>query len=88
MKPNPLLERIRSTLAETRLDLGLSQRELARYARVSASTVRRAENGGRVNDALVIHMAGVMTTLDLHRPARFEDEVEALVSRAAEGELR
>jgi transcriptional regulator with XRE-family HTH domain len=38
-----------ATIAELRRDLGWSQNELARRARLNASTVRKAENGEPVS---------------------------------------
>jgi transcriptional regulator with XRE-family HTH domain len=88
MKANPLVERIRSTLIERRLDLNLSRRTLARLAGRSPSTVARAENGGRVHDEIVVELSRVLTELELHRPPALEDDLDAFVSRLTEGGLR
>jgi transcriptional regulator with XRE-family HTH domain len=67
---NPRVERMALALAEARLELGVSQRELGRLAAVSASTIRKLERGGHVDDSLVVRLATTMTMLELYAPQR------------------
>jgi transcriptional regulator with XRE-family HTH domain len=76
------VERIRSTLLERRLDLGLTVRAEARLAGYSPPTVSRAENGGPVSERVVLELSRVLTELELHQPApTLGDDLDALVSR-------
>jgi DNA-binding XRE family transcriptional regulator len=63
---SPNVERVRRTLAENRRELGISQRELAAFSGVSATTIRKAENGLRVDPALVLRLAVVLAILEHH----------------------
>src|SRR5262249_46287242 len=64
---NPRVERMARTCAQTRTALGLSQRELSRLSAVSASTIRKLEQGRHVDDALVIRLATTMLVLEHQR---------------------
>ena len=72
----PTVARIAASLAEARLDHGLSQRELARLSGVTRATIAKIEAGGRVRPALVVRLAAALLVLDVHREPRFDDDVE------------
>jgi DNA-binding XRE family transcriptional regulator len=64
-----LLERVRLTVAERRLELGVSAAMLARAARVHRQTIRKIEAGeGCVDPAIVLAVSSALTELELHAP--------------------
>ena len=72
-----------ASISEARLEHGLSQRQLAALSGVSATTIRKAERGGRVDPALLIRLGGTFIVLDAFRPPFFEHDVDALLRHAA-----
>lgn len=76
---DPTLQRVAHAIGEQRLDLGLSLRKLERCSGVSRATIKRIERGERVNPELLLRVAGVLTTLELHRPPALEQELQVLV---------
>jgi transcriptional regulator with XRE-family HTH domain len=76
--------RIAISLPEARLEHGLSQRQLAALSGVSVATVGRAERGGRVGPALLVRLAAAVLVLDVYRPPYFDDDVDVMLSEAAQ----
>jgi transcriptional regulator with XRE-family HTH domain len=74
---SPIIERLKLAIQEQRRELGLSRRELARLAGVSAATIAKAERGGNVNRRLLVQIGGALTTLELNAPPA--DQKETLV---------
>jgi transcriptional regulator with XRE-family HTH domain len=66
MKSSRRVEGIALGITEARLDLDLSQRELALLSGVSATTIRRLEGGGRVHPQLIIRLAAALTVFELY----------------------
>jgi transcriptional regulator with XRE-family HTH domain len=63
---NQTIEHMAAALTEARLDLDLSQRDLALLSGVSAATIRKLEHGGRVHPALIVRIATALTVFELH----------------------
>jgi transcriptional regulator with XRE-family HTH domain len=61
-----LIQRIGTAVEEARRDHLLSERELARLAGVSRSTVHRLERGGVVRADLAVRVAAAITVVDLY----------------------
>jgi transcriptional regulator with XRE-family HTH domain len=76
---DPTLQRVAHAVGEQRLDLGLSLRKLERCSGVSRATIKRIERGVSVDPVLLLRVAGVLTTLELHRPPLLERELQVLV---------
>ena len=78
---DPTLQRVALAVGEQRLDLGVSLRTLERCSGVSRATIRKIERGGRVNPALLVRVAGALSTLELYRDRspKLEDELPLLV---------
>jgi transcriptional regulator with XRE-family HTH domain len=78
-----LVERLRLTVAERRVELGISLAELARCSGVGRATIRRIEHGdGRVAAARIVAVSRALTELELHRPpATLEDELLGIVGQ-------
>jgi DNA-binding XRE family transcriptional regulator len=66
------VDRLALTVAEGRLDLDLSQRELAQLTGVSRSTIRAIEEGGRVRPEFVTRAALSLVAVELSRGRRTE----------------
>ena len=64
-------KRIALSLPEARLEHGLSQRELARLSGVSATTIRKAESGRRIDPALLLQIGATLVVLDIYRAPSF-----------------
>jgi DNA-binding XRE family transcriptional regulator len=79
-------ERVAISLPEARLEHGLSRSEFAALSGVSASTIRKAERGGRVDPAQLIRLGTTLIVLDVYRPPCFEDAAHVLL-RVAGGRL-
>ena len=63
---HPTLERMALAIGEHRLDLGLSLRQLEALAGVSRTTLTKIERGRRVDPRLLLQVASVLTTVELH----------------------
>ncbi len=59
-------ERVALAIPEQRRELGLSVHQLARCSGVSRDTITKLERGGRVDPALVVHVAAALMVLELH----------------------
>jgi transcriptional regulator with XRE-family HTH domain len=80
-----LIERVRLTCGERRLELGVSASELARASRVQRATIRKLERGeGRVHPAIVLAVSSVLTELELHVPPPPVDEPAVRVAPTPE----
>jgi DNA-binding XRE family transcriptional regulator len=66
------VDRLALTVAEGRLDLNLSQRELAQLARVSRNTIRAIESGCNVRPEFVTRAAMALVVVELSRGRRTE----------------
>lgn len=78
-KTTAFLERIALTVPEQRAELGISLNQLEKFSGVSRATIKRIESGCPVDPALLLRVAGVLTTLELHRPPLLERELQVLV---------
>jgi len=67
MQVTPTLERIAQAVIEGRLEHDLSQRRLAEFSGVSATSIRKLERGGPIDAALLIRLAATMVVLDAYR---------------------
>jgi len=82
------VDRLALTVAEGRLDLELSQRELAQFAGVSRSTLRAIEAGQHVRPEFVTRAALALVAVELSRSCRSDrdyltDAVMAQVEQKA-----
>jgi len=70
---DPTLQRVADAIPGQRASLQLSLNQLARCSRVSRGTIRRIERGQQVDPALLLRVAGALTTLELYSPS--EDDL-------------
>jgi transcriptional regulator with XRE-family HTH domain len=66
------LDRIALALREQRLELGVSQRQLAALSGVSRDTIVKLERGGQVSPKLLLGIAAVLTLLEVYSPPQPE----------------
>ena len=72
MQVTSTLERMALAIPEARLEHDLSQRQLAAFSGVSATSIRKLERGGDIDPRLLIRLAVTVVVLDAYRPPALE----------------
>jgi len=83
------IERIATAIPEQRLELGVSQTELARLSGVSRASIAKLEAGRRIDPRLVCDLAERLTLLELYSfseasESEIPDDLMALFTTGAE----
>jgi len=72
------LQRVAHAVPEARREHGLSQRQLAAFSGVSATTIRKLERGGEIDPVLLMRLAAAVVVLDAYRPPILANELPVL----------